>query len=114
MGPVGYDDWYEMQVSAHGDTFDVYLDGVYEHTGTDVFIPAGAIGLYGESLTVAHFEDVRVRKYTALQPTVTLMLGSEVPSLLDPNDDLFFSMPAVILVALMIAFANMAIAQGYR
>jgi len=74
LGPVDPNTWYKLSVKAYGDNFDVYVDDVLKTTSPaiDNSWPSGAVALYGESGTVAHFNDVRVRKYTTSEPSATV------------------------------------------
>jgi len=72
VGTVNANTWYQLMVKAHSNHIDVYKDGVLEVQGTDSNLASGGIALYGETNTVAEFNNVFVRQYASVEPTLTI------------------------------------------
>jgi hypothetical protein len=72
VGQVSSNAWYKMTVKVHAGEIDVYKDDVLALTAADTQFPAGAIALYGESNTLAEWNNVLVRKYAAIDPRTTI------------------------------------------
>jgi hypothetical protein len=72
VGTVNANIWYQLMVKAHSNHIDVYKDGVLEVQGTDSNLASGGIALYGENNTVAEFNNVFVRQYASVEPTLTI------------------------------------------
>jgi len=72
VGTVSANTWYQMMVKAYGNHIDVYKDGVLEVQGTDSNLATGGVALYGEGGTVAEFNNVFVRQYASVEPTLSI------------------------------------------
>jgi len=74
LGDIDFNTWYKLSIKAYGNNFDVYIDDELKTTTpvSDNTWSSGAIGLYGEGGTVAHFNDIRVRKYATNEPSATV------------------------------------------
>ncbi|UOA10209.1 DUF2341 domain-containing protein [Methylobacter sp. S3L5C] len=73
VGVINPNAWYKLAVKAHGNAIEVYKDGVLTLQTSSPDFAAGAVALYGEQNTVAQFNNVLVRKYASVEPTVTVM-----------------------------------------
>lgn len=73
IGVIDLNIWYKMTVKAHGSNFDVYIDDIPGiNNATNSSHPEGGVGLFGENGTNAYFNDVRVRKYAAIDPSASI------------------------------------------
>jgi hypothetical protein len=72
VGTVSANTWYQLMVKVYGNNIDVYKDGVLEVQGTDSSLATGGVALYGESGTVAEFNNVFVRQYATVEPTLSI------------------------------------------
>jgi PKD repeat protein len=69
--------WYEGKLVVHGNVMDLYDDGNFKGTVTDnTYASAGEIALQNHYGSYTNFDDVRVRKYSATEPTTSI--GSEI------------------------------------
>ena len=72
--------YYDYKIAASGTTISAYLDDVLIRTWVDAGSPitAGAVGLgiYGINNNYVYYDDVRIRTFAAVEPTVAI--GSEV------------------------------------
>jgi Domain of unknown function (DUF2341)/Bacterial Ig-like domain (group 2) len=72
VGTVNASSWYQLMMKAHGSQIDVYKDGVLKVQGVDSSLTSGGIALYGEAGSVTEFNNVLVRKYAAVEPTMSV------------------------------------------
>jgi hypothetical protein len=72
VGQVNASTWYKLSLKVHGSTIELYKDGALKGQATDSQIASGGVALYGESGTVAEFNNVIVRKYAAQEPAATV------------------------------------------
>ena len=72
VGTVSANTWYRLMVKVNGNNIAVYKDGVLEVQGTDSNLTTGGVALYGESGTVAEFNNVFVRQYASVEPTLSI------------------------------------------
>ena len=71
--------WYDGKMVVHGNIMDLYDDGAFEKTVTDIqYTNPGEIALQNHYGSYTNFDDVRVRKYAATEPTTSI--GSEIAS----------------------------------
>jgi PKD repeat protein len=69
--------WHEGKMAVHGNVMDLYDDGTFKGTVTDnTYAIAGEIALQNHYGSFTNFDDVRVRKYAATEPTTSI--GSEI------------------------------------
>jgi PKD repeat protein len=69
--------WYQGKLVVHGNVMDLYDDGNFKGTVTDnTYASAGEIALQNHYGSYTNFDDVRVRKYSATEPTTSI--GSEI------------------------------------
>jgi PKD repeat protein len=69
--------WYEGKMVVHGNVMDLYDDGNFKGTVTDnTYAIAGEIALQNHYGSFTNFDDVRVRKYSATEPTT--IIGGEI------------------------------------
>jgi PKD repeat protein len=69
--------WYEGKMVVHGNVMDLYDDGSLKGTITDnTYSSAGEIALQNHYGSYTNFDDIRVRKYAATEPTT--IIGSEI------------------------------------
>ncbi len=71
--------WYEGKMVVHGNIMDLYDDGNLKGTFTDTdntYTSAGEISIQNHYGSYTNFDDVRVRKYSATEPTTSI--GSEI------------------------------------
>ena len=72
-GTVNLGTWYTMTVKAHGNSFDSYIDNIQRiNNVSDNSHTTGGIALFGENGTNAYFNDLRVRKYAAIEPSAAV------------------------------------------
>ncbi len=74
-GAVNLNTWYKLTVKVHGNSLEAYRDGNLQISTSAASFASGSIAAYGESGTVAEWNNVLVRKYAATEPTVTLGPG---------------------------------------
>jgi len=82
LGTISPNTWYKLSARVQGSTFDIYENDVLQIHTSDATHVAGPIALYGENNTVANFNNILVRQYTATDPTSTL--GTQAPAPLLP------------------------------
>jgi hypothetical protein len=69
--------WHEGKMVVHGNVMDLYDDGNFKGTVTDnTYSSAGEIAIQNHYGSYTNFDDVRVRKYAATEPTTSI--GSEI------------------------------------
>jgi hypothetical protein len=69
--------WYQGKLVVHGNVMDLYDDGNLKGTVTDnTYTGAGEIALQNHYGSYTNYDDVRVRKYAAPEPTTSI--GSEI------------------------------------
>jgi len=69
--------WYQGKLVVHGNVMDLYDNGNLKGTVTDnTYTSAGEIALQNHYGSYTNYDDVRVRKYAAPEPTTSI--GSEV------------------------------------
>lgn len=69
--------WYQGKLVVHGNVMELYDDGSLKGTVTDnTYSLAGEIALQNHYGSYTNFDDVRVRKYAATEPTTSI--GSEI------------------------------------
>ena len=75
-GTINLNTWYKMTVKAHGSSFDVYVDDVLRiNNASSISHSTGGVALFGEGgtfATNAYFNDLRVRKYAANEPSASI------------------------------------------
>lgn len=72
-GTIDLNTWYKMTVKAHGNNFDAYInDSPIITNATSPAHSSGGVALFGESGTNAYFNDIRVRKYAASEPSASV------------------------------------------
>ena len=79
LGTIDLNTWYKLKVKAHGNAFDIYFNDVLKTTTIDNTWASGSIGLYGENGTTAQFNDIRVRKFAAMEPLANVGLIQRPP-----------------------------------
>jgi len=72
LGVIDMNTWYKLKVKAHGNSFNFYFNDILQGTATDNTWATGAVGFFGETGTIAQFNDIRVRKYAATEPVTSL------------------------------------------
>ena len=72
VGTVSANTWYRLMMKVNGNSINVYKDGVLEVQGTDSNLATGGVALYGESGTVVEFNNVFVRQYASVEPTLSI------------------------------------------
>jgi hypothetical protein len=65
---VATDTWYNMKAVTHGSTHEIYVNGTQETSGTNSTLSTGKVGLWSYQ-TEAHFDNFRIRKYAATEPS---------------------------------------------
>ena len=78
VGLIDLNTWYQLGVRIAGTDIEAYLDGSLELQGSHSGLSIRPISLFGEANTVAYYDDVRVRKYAATEPTAAVS-GEETP-----------------------------------
>ncbi len=78
-GPIQFGAWYNMSIKVHSTEIDVYKDGLLRSQTFDANLQSGAAVLYGETGTVAEFNNVFVRQYAPADPIATLGSGLQSP-----------------------------------
>jgi PKD repeat protein len=69
--------WHEGKMVVHGNVMDLYDDGNFKGTVTDnTYAIVGEIALQNHYGSFTNFDDVRVRKYSATEPTT--IIGGEI------------------------------------
>lgn len=69
--------WHEGKMAVHGNVLDLSDDGIFRGTVTDnTYASAGEIALQNHYGSYTNFDDVRVRKYSATEPTT--IIGGEI------------------------------------
>jgi hypothetical protein len=69
--------WYQGKLVVHGNVMDLYDDDNFKGTVTDTqYTSAGEIALQNHYGSYTNYDDVRVRKYSATEPTTSI--GSEI------------------------------------
>ena len=69
--------WHEGKMAVHGNVLDLSDDGTFKGTVTDnTYASAGEIALQNHYGSYTNFDDVRVRKYSATEPTT--IIGGEI------------------------------------
>jgi hypothetical protein len=69
---VNANTWYKLSVHASGSGFDILKDDVLQFHTSDGNYASGPVALYGEAGTVAHYNNVLVRRYAVADPTSTV------------------------------------------
>ncbi|RLI47956.1 MAG: hypothetical protein DRP09_21895 [Candidatus Thorarchaeota archaeon] len=64
------DEWHSGKIIAVGSYFEYWVDGVHWITQTDTSISSGNLG--GRAPGIIYFNDLRVRKYTEIEPFISL------------------------------------------
>lgn len=83
VGVINMNTWYKMTIKVYDDTVSTYIDDVEELTVEDATHTSGGIALLGNNNTVAQFNDIRVRKYSASEPTSSVGIEESQPSTID-------------------------------
>lgn len=72
---VNPDTWYKVKIVARAEnTFDFYFDtrpGITVTDNESPYFSTGSVALYGEGGTTAQYDDIRVRRYAATEPSVS-------------------------------------------
>jgi hypothetical protein len=80
--------WYDGKLVIHGSTLEIYDNGSLKQSMTDsTYSSAGEISLQNHYGTYTRYDDVRVRKYSATEPSFGTIGGEEVSG---PSNDLLF------------------------
>ena len=65
--------YYDYKIAANGTTISAYLDDVplrtWEDTGSPITAGAVGLGIYGTNNNYVYYDDVRIRVFTASEPT---------------------------------------------
>src|SRR5205085_3388461 len=72
VGQVNANTWYKLSMKVHANAIDIYKDDVLKFSVADAQFASGRVALYGEANTVAELNNVLVRQYAAVEPTVTV------------------------------------------
>lgn len=72
LGTINTNQWYKMTVKVYDDTISTSIDGIEYLKVQDSQHTEGGIALFGENGTEAQFNDVRVRKFTDIEPTTNI------------------------------------------
>ena len=81
LGAINMNTWYKLKVRAYGNNFDIFFNDVFRTTQTNSQWPNGAIALFIDNNQTARYNDVRVRKYAASEPSASLG-AVQTPSIL--------------------------------
>ena len=69
QGAISMNTWYKLKIKAHGTNFDVYFNDLFRATATNSQWTTGAISLFLDNNQTARYNDVRVRKWAASEPS---------------------------------------------
>lgn len=72
LGTINTNTWYKIKVKAYGSNFDVFFNDVFRFTESNSQWPSGAVALFIDNNQTARYNDVRVRKYAASEPSASL------------------------------------------
>lgn len=72
QGTINMNAWYKLGVKAHGSNLDIYFNDQLRSTQTNSQWASGAVALFIDNNQTARYNDVRVRKYSASEPSVSL------------------------------------------
>jgi hypothetical protein len=72
IGPIAPNAWQRLSVKIYASTIEIWVNNQRKIQMSDPGLTSGPVALYGESGTIAQFDDVFVRKYAAPEPTVAL------------------------------------------
>ncbi len=81
LGVINMNTWYKLKVKAYGNSFDIFFNDVYRTTQTNSQWSNGAVALFIDNGQTARYNDVRVRKYAASEPSASLG-AVQTPSIL--------------------------------
>jgi len=76
VGAIDFDTWYKITAKVFSNNFEVYFNDVLKIQTTNSLFASGKVALFGETNTVAEYDELRVRKYTSVEPTSEV--GSEI------------------------------------
>ena len=71
-GSVNLNQWNRLTVKVQGTGINVYRDGVLRIQASNSSLATGGIALYGETNTVARWNNIVVRKYASMEPAATV------------------------------------------
>jgi Domain of unknown function (DUF2341)/Putative Ig domain/CARDB/FlgD Ig-like domain len=102
VGPIAFDTWYKLGLRIGPDGVSVRLDDVLRTptpVDADPDAEPGSIALYGEAGSFADFDEVKVTRYSALDPKAVVgpegeVLPSNAPPaafFISPADDGFYA-----------------------
>jgi hypothetical protein len=73
VGQVNIGQWNKLSVKMHGNSISVYRDDVLKLQASSSQHSSGAAVLYGEQNTEVQYNNVLVRKYTAVEPLAAVI-----------------------------------------
>jgi Domain of unknown function (DUF2341) len=79
VGTVNPNTWYKLSVRVQGSSFDIFKDDVFQIHTSDAGFPSGGVALYGESGTLANFNNVLVRQFASTDPTSAVGAAEAMP-----------------------------------
>ena len=72
LGTINPNTWYRMTVKVHDDSIITSINGIAKLKLQNSQHTSGGVAFFGESGTKAQLNDLHVRKYTAIEPTVSV------------------------------------------